>query len=253
MLPAWLNINLIAKITTALKKILLLLTTISVLTSFSQRVDIINKADIKNLPTGKIFAFIEPTTDTSQIKFVATILACERNKKSNIENLYFKIREEATKLGANCYKLKSFERGGSNNEAILILECFVATEITLNQNTANHEKNVVFIFGNEREDDEAIFFKVNGETKEIKSGSYFKFTLEPDENLRISIGGFTGESIKLKWEKDKKPAFYSLSGLGISPVAQSTSIGIGVNTGRINLIKNISVGFLLTQLLKQGN
>lgn len=244
---------MIPKIITTLKKLLLLLITLATLHSFSQRVEIITKADIKNLPEGEMFAYIEPTTDTSRIEFVATILARDIYENTTIENLYSGIREAATKLGANCYKIKSFERGNSGKETVLTLDCFVADEITLTQNTANHEKNVVYIFGNEREDDETLTFKVNGETKEIKAGTYFKFTLKPGEKLKINNGGITGESIKLQWEKDKHPAFYTLSGIEVSPLVRPPSFGIRVSTGSINKIKIISVGYLLTQLLKQGN
>ena len=57
----------------------------------------------------------------------------------------------------------------------------------------------------------------------------------------------------LNWEKDKQPSFYTLSGFGLSDLAQQPANGIGFNTGKINRIGNISLGLLLTQLLKQGN
>lgn len=244
-----------------MKKLLLLLTTFTSLTAFSQRVEVLNKADVKNLPEGKKFAFIEPETDTSQIQYVATFLAKDKNRKSVIEILYFAIREQANKLGANCYKIKTFARDTLKHESVLILDSYFASENLLSINRTNYEKNVVFIFGAEREDDKTMSFKLNGESKEIKAGTYYKITLKEGEEVKVSKGGAVGgEAMWLKWEKDKPPAFYSLSGFGLSDWSEqqrtnsfNQGSAIAFNTGRINRIGNISVGLLLKQLLKQGN
>ncbi|HPH83094.1 MAG TPA: hypothetical protein PL185_10995 [Flavobacteriales bacterium] len=236
-----------------MKNLLLILVLITTLNSFSQSVEIIHKSENRNLPEGKIFAFIEPTTDTSQIKYVATILARDKNKKSNIEFLYFEIRKEATKIGANCFRVKSFERGGKRNEAILILDCYVANETTLKQNTKNHENNVVYIFGGERDDDKSTSFKINGVEIELRSGTYYKLSLKPDEEIRISKGGFTGSTITLNWEEGKELSFYSLSGLGLAAMEKQPMNGISFNTGSVNRMGNISLGLLLAYILKQAN
>lgn len=237
-----------------MKTILVLLATITTLNAFSQKVEVLNKSDLKNLPEGKKYAFIEPSTDTSEIQFVATLLAKDKNRNSIIETLYFEIREQAKKLGANCFRIRTFARDTLNHETVLILDSYVAPENILNMNTANHEKNVVFIFGGESEDDKTISFKLNGETKEIKSGTYYKITLKEGEEVKVNKGGSVGGgTMWLNWEKDKQPAFYSLSGFGLSDWSQQPQNGISFNSGRINRIGNLSLGFLLTQLLKQGN
>lgn len=229
--------------------------------SFSQRVEVLQQSGLKNLPEGKKYAFIEPSTDTSDIKFVATIYAKDKNRKSNIEAMYFGIREKANKLGANCYRLKSFTRDTLNSEAVLILDSYVAPDTVLSQNKANHEKNVVFVFGNEREGDKTMSFHLNGETKEIKSGTYYKISLEEGKDIKVSKGGTVGGAwVWLGWEKDKQPDFFSLSGFGLMdwseqqrPSMFNQGSSIGFHTGGINRIGNISLGLLLTQLLKQGN
>lgn len=221
--------------------------------AYTQKIEIIKKSDLKNLPKGKKYAFIEPTIDTSKIEFVATILARDKNKKSIIEKLYFNIREQATKLGANCYKLKSFTRDTLKNETVLILESYVASDSLLALNTASHEKNAVFIFGSDKDDGKTVSLNVNGETKEIKSETYFKFILKEGEELSLSKGGFLGEKMWLSWGKDKQPAFFSLSGFGLSDWKEQPANGVAFNSGRINPIENISFGLLLTLLFKQGN
>lgn len=236
-----------------MKILILIFTTISTLNLYSQSVDILKKSEIKNLPKADVFTILEPLTDTSKIKFVATIRAKDKNKKSNIEFLYFEIRREATKIGANCFKIKSFERGGERNEAILILDCYVTDESTVKQNIENREKNVVYIFGGEREGDNSTSFKINGEEKDVKSGTYYKLILNPSETIKISKGGITGASVVLHWEKDKEPIFLSLSGLGLAALNRQPANGIAFTSGSINRINNNSLGLLLTRLLKQGN
>ena len=221
--------------------------------SYGQKVEILQKSALKNLPEGKKYAFIEPSTDTSKMEFVATLQAKDKNRKSNIESLYFAIREQANKLGANCYKVNFFKRDSLKNEAVLVLDSYVASDTLLSQNTANHEKNVVFIFAGERDDDKSTSFSINGESKEIKSGTYYKIILKEDEQVKVSKGGFAGAAMWLNWEKAKAPAFYSLSGFGLAGLNLQPAGGIAFNTGSINRISNISLGFLLTQLLKQGN
>jgi len=237
-----------------MKKIFFFLISIIAANCYAQKTEIIKKAEIENLPEGKIFAFIEPSTDSSQIQFVATIKSKVKGKKPAIEILYYEIRKKATKLGANCYKINSFTRNVSGNECELILDSYVAPDTILNINTSNHEKNVVYVFGREDEDDKPISLKVNGETKEIKGGHYLRLELKPGEELKLNKGGAIGGATGwLNWEKDKQPQFYTLTGFGLNNITQQPVNGISFHTGGINRIYNMSVGFLLIKLLKQHN
>jgi hypothetical protein len=250
-----------------LKKLLLLLTTITTLNTFSQLVLVTKKADLKNIPVGKQFVFIEPEADTSQTQFVATILAKDDYRNTSIESLYFEILKQANKLGANCYKLKSFSRDTLkftlNHETVLILDCYYSSDTALAANINNYEKNVVYIFGKEKKGDKAMAFNLNGESKSIKSGTYYKIALEEGKELKVNKGGpIAGATMWLNWKKDKQPAFYSLSSFGVSGNNQpsfspnngyNTGSVISFNTGRINQITDINLGLLLVQILGQNN
>jgi len=247
----WKKLN--RKLISFMKFLIFILTAFLTLNLYSQSVDILLKSEISNLPESEVFTTLEPITDTSEIKFVATISAKDKNKKSNIEFLFFEIRKEATKMGANCFKVKSFQRGGEKNETILILDCYFLDESTIKKNIENREKNVVYIFGREREDDNSTSFKINGVEKEIKSGTFYKIILKPNEKIKISKGGITGASVVLNWEKNKEPIFLSLSGFGLASLDKQPANGIGFTSGSIDRIINKSFGLLLTKLLKQGN
>ena len=250
---------------TSLKKILILLTTITTLNGYSQLVLVTKNAGIKNLLISKTFAFIEPTTDTSQTKFVATILAKDDYRNTSIESLYFEILKQANKLGANCFRLKSFSRDtlkfSLNHLTVLTLDCYYASDTTLVKNTNNFKKNVVYIFGNEKKTDKAMSFNINGEKKEIKSGTYYKIALEEGNELNVSKGGAIGGArMCLKWSKDRQPAFYTLSGFGVSasndpsfsPNNGYNTSTISFRTGGISQITNINLGLLLAQILGQN-
>ncbi|MEJ8843504.1 hypothetical protein WG954_14030 [Lacibacter sp. H375] len=237
-----------------MKRIFASLFSLIVINCHAQKVEVLKKADVGNLTEGKVFAFIQPSTDTSTMQFVATFAAKVRGKKAAIELLYYEIRKKATKLGANCYKINSFTRNTSKNECELILDSYAASDTLIDINTANHEKNVVFVFGRENEDDKPVTLNVNGETKEIKAGHYLRLELIEGKELKLNKGGAVGGSTAwLNWEKDKLPQFYTLTGFGLSSITQQPANGITFNTGRINRINNMSVGFLLVKLLKENN
>jgi len=223
----------------------------SSLASFSLGTRILHKADIGKLPEATKFAFIEPSSDSTGFQYVALIEGNDLIRKSNIENLYFEIRKRANKLGANCFRLKSFTPDNGNGEVILILETFYATDSVLQINKYNHEKNVVFIFGDEKEEGKPFSFTINKELKEIKSGRFYKIELTESDEFFINKGGVTGTTLYLKFEEANQPMFYTLSGFGASYQQFMQSSGIAFKTGGINRIENVSLGLLITQILKQ--
>lgn len=246
-----------------MKKFLLILSIITALTTFSQSIIVTKKADKNNLPTSKKFIFIDSTIDISNTQFVATILAKDDYRNTTIESLYFEILKQANKLGANCYKLKTFSRDtlkfSLNHKTVLTLDCYYASDSVLTANISKYEKNVVYVFGKEKKDDKTMTFKLNGETKSIKSGTYYKIVLEEGKEFKVNKGGpVGGATMWLHWKRDRQPSFYSLSSFGISGSNESSfpqnngyNSGniISFNTGRINPIADINLGLLLVQIL----
>jgi hypothetical protein len=244
-----------------MKKFLIALVFFSIQQIHAQVVKVLYKSDLNNLSEGKKFAFIESTIDTSQIQYVATILSKDKSRKARyggslIESLYIEIRKQANKLGANCYKIKTFARDTLKHETVLILDSYFASDTILNINTTNHEKNVIFIFGEETEDQETMSFNLNDVKKEIKGGTYYKINLKEGEEIKVSRKG-AGAPMWLKWEPNKRLAFYTLTGIGdIQTIPVNSPSGNGfttIATNKINSISDISFGLLLVHLLKQSN
>lgn len=219
----------------------------------AQMVKIISSSDLNNLPASDLFTFLEPSLDTATFVFVASIQAKDRDRKEIIESMYFAIREQAIKLGANSFRLNSFTRDTLDSEAFLVLDCYFATDEILNINRSLREVNAVFLFGEERKDSKSMKVDVNKEEKEIKAGTYLKYVLNENEELLLSKGGVTGSSLLLKGEKETKSTFYSLSGFGLGELSRQPANGISFNSGRINKISNMSLGLLMVELLQQGN
>ena len=224
---------------------------------FSQGVTTIKKAESLKLLPGKKYAYVEPAIDTNSLVYVATLQGKDRIRSANIENIYYVIREKANKLGANCYIFRYFNIDQANDEVTLILDSYYATDSLLAVNTANHENNVVYIFGNEKGNDNAMTYYFNGVSREIKSGTFHKIVLKKGEEIKLNKGGATGAFVSLSWKQDNKPVFYSLSGFGLNMVDTKPGMGenhngISFHSGAINQIENISLGYLMTLLLKPG-
>jgi hypothetical protein len=232
----------------------ILLFMINTVSALSQNVRIIRKGDFREFPQSTVFTFLEPIVNTGQIEFVATIEARSKEKSGTIEKLYNAIRKRAIAMGATCYKLNSFSRPDSLKETILVLDCYYAGETVMKFNASNQSLNSIFIIGNENPADRPMSFQVNGDPQEVKAGYYFKYVMKEGEEVKINKGGFTGSSVVVKWKPEQQPMFFTLSGFGlnsINPSASGAGASVMFNTGKIHRIMNVSVGLLITQMLKK--
>ncbi len=220
--------------------------------SIAQNIEIINKSGFQVLEKGKDFSFIESATDTADMKFIATLKATGETKKEDLEVLFQKLKMKAQELGANCFKLSSFNIIDSGNKRILILDTYYGIDSVLDLNFKNHNKNAVYIFGDSEKSDKIYSFKIDNVKKEIKGGSFYKYQNKEGQKVKINKGGFSGATIWIKWEENKPPIFLTLTGFGLggAPVPDG-QIGMSFNTGRINYVDG-DFGLLLVALLTQS-
>lgn len=144
--------------------------TIVVLSSniLAQNVEVITKGNFTPTEKGKskIFNFMLPDTDTTDLIHVATFKAITDDKKSKIAYCYFEIEKQARKLGANCFRLAHF-KDEAPNSFTLILETYFAKEVNLQRNIEKLPTNKVFVFCNEVANNEIYSLKVNGVKKNL--------------------------------------------------------------------------------------
>lgn len=215
-----------------------------------QTVEVINKSALIPELQGKDFAFIESTTDTTDIKFIATIKASGKGKKGDLDLLFYKIRAKAMELGANAFKLSSYTAMDSLKKTVLTLDTYYGTDSALISNLKNREKNVVYIFGALEKSDKTYLFKVDNEKVEMKSGTFYKVQNKAGQEVKISKGGFTGATVWIKGKEDRPATFLTLTGFGLGGgTVPAGQIGMTFNTGRINYVDG-NLGCLIVLLLK---
>jgi hypothetical protein len=224
-------------------QLLILILTISSLSSLAQPKSKYERKKVES------FIFIEPAINTASLKFIRTF-KCVSNEGDDIPSLLRAVREQAQKIGANSYKFNSFTRNDSTGIMTLVLDTYLASEKMLELNSAMHEDNVIYIFCDDKFSDRQFSFKINGEQKSIKSGTYYKYVMEVDSAVVINTGGLTGTTLKVDWEIGSDARYISITGPGFSDIPQQTNtLTVQLTTGKIHTI-SANLGSLLIRTLK---
>ncbi|MCU0438534.1 MAG: hypothetical protein MUC49_11515 [Raineya sp.] len=196
----------------------------------------------------KVFAFIEPSTDSTDFQFIATIRATGKRNKGDIRMLYDKIRKKALKLGANSFGVQDFKRVGDSNEFTLTLHIYHGTDSALKKNAKNHESNVVYVFGDLRKSGDNLGFKVNDKKDEIKAGSFYRQELQEGQEITLTKGIST---FVVKREKSQSALFFILDRSNAAPAVLIGVVGLAFSVGQM-LPVDRHLGYLLVHVLKSS-
>lgn len=220
------------------------------LTVNAQTVEVLKQTDFVTQEKDEDFAFIEPTTDVNSLTYVGTIKSTGVDKLAGVENLFFKLKEKAHELGANCFVLNDFKQGNNPQPSILTLDIYNGNDSILNLNFANHEKNVIYIFGSEKRSNAQFNFRLDNVKKEFNSGTFYRHENKEGQEVKINKGGLTGMTLWIKWRENKPSTFLTLTGFGLGGgTVPYGTVGVAFNTGRISYIDG-NLGHLLIQLIK---
>jgi hypothetical protein len=196
------------------------------------------------------FVFIEKTFDHSFLKYIHTF-QCVSKQGDDIPSLVRAIRVQAQSMGANCFKLKNFERNDTAKAMTLTLDTYFADEQQLELNSQLHEKNVIYIFTNDEFSDRSYSFQIDGEKVSLKSGHYYKYIIPVGTEVKINNGGFTGTTVKVNWKENNPSRFFSLTGFALADAQhQPSTVGVAFTTGKINYV-SANIGLLLSNVLQQ--
>jgi hypothetical protein len=155
-------------------------------------------------------------------------------------------------MGANSFRLISFNRVDEKNSSELTLETYFANDSIVKQSEASKRGNIVYLFAQERKSPgETTTLAVNGEKIELDGGKYLMYELKEGERLKVSKGGIMGTTIWFEWEEGKHARYMSLSGFGVG-VTQPGTVGLSFNSGKISPM-NRYFGELLTHILERAN
>ena len=216
---------------------------------YAQTIEILQKGDTLQKPKYQQFIYLSDITDVSSAKLVAKIKS--RGSLKHTTNLYYFIRNEAQKLGANAYRFESFTKtdGGINGE--LILSAYFCEDSIFDANFEHIPKNKIVIFGNDdMTQHKTQGYKVQGKKYEIESGQFKVFDIKENDEIQITKGGFTGTTLWYKRKDGGFSSYLTFSGFGINGSEATYSpgyngIGVSFNTGKINHVEaNLALALL---------
>ena len=215
----------------------------------AQTIEFLQKGDTLQKPKYQQFIYLSDSTDISTATFVAKIKS--RGSLKHTTNLYYFIRNEAQKLGANAYRFESFTKtdGGVNGE--LVLSAFMCDDSIFDANFEYIPKNKIFIFGNDDMiENKTQGYKVQGQKFEIAGGKFKIFDIKENDEIQITKGGFTGTTLWYKRKEGGYSSFLTFSGFGVSGGGATYSpgyngVGVSFNTGKINHVEpNLALALL---------
>lgn len=216
-----------------MKTFIRLLIFISFISSNAQNYKVLKKTDSIPITKEKGLVFIEPNTSLINFYYIATV----EYTNSNINTILKELQKSSIELRANAFKLKEHKK--IENKIIAQIDLYSVQENYLKENFNLHERNTIYLFGNENK---SVKFKINKEKIILEPNQVFKYTLLPERGeIKINKGGITGMTVFHKWKKDQLAIFYTFSGLGIDTY--------GINTGRIYPLER-NFALLIKQLLK---
>jgi len=202
------------------------------------------------------FLYIPAAMETGSFRYVRTLQGSLKYGEE-IYSLYKILRTEAKKLGANCYKLRSFVRNDTTKMMTLTMAVFFADELQRIIISNNQETNCLFLFSDDMFNNKKTSFELNDSNITVASGCYYKYVIQQNEEIKVRKGGFVGDKFKTKWEIDGPSRFLTVEGFKMSslPLVPIVAPGIvlvplpvGASTGKLREL-DYNFGFLLTQIL----
>ena len=231
-----------------IKKILLFTLLVSNV-FYAQTIEILQKGDTLQKPKYQQFIYLSDSTNTTTAKFVAKIKS--RGSLKHTTNLYYFIKNEAHRLGANAYRFESFTKTDGDLNGELILSAYFCDDSLFDDNFQHLPKNKIIIFGNDdMTEHKTQGYKVQGKKYEIDGGQFKVFDINQNDEIQITKGGFTGTTLWYKRKEGGYSAYLTFSGFGINGGGTTyapgyNGIGVSFNTGRINHVEdNLALALL---------
>lgn len=232
-----------------MKKILPILLLFFSNSFLAQTIEVLQKGDTLQKPKYQQFIYLCDSTDTSNASFVAKIKV--RGSLKHTTNLYYFIKNEAQRLGANAYRFESFTKTDNDVNGELILAAFFCEDSIFDANFEHIPKNKIFILG----DDDLVQnkkqgYKVQGEKYEISSGHFKVVDIKENDEIKLNKGGFSGMTLWYKRKENGYSSFLTFSGFGINNGGTTYSpgyngVGVSFNTGKINHVEpNLALALL---------
>ncbi len=237
-----------------MKNIVIILILLLSKIAYCQSIEFLAKGDTLQKPKYQQFIYLCDSSDISSAIFVAKIKS--RGSLKHTTNLYYFIRNEAQRLGANGYRFESFTKTDNDSNGELILSAYFCPNTLFEANFEHIPKNKIFIFGSDDWVESKIQgYKVQGEKQEISSGNFKVFDIGENDEIKITKGGFTGMTMWYKRKEHGYSSFLTFSGFGVNGggatyVSGYNGAGVSFNTGKINHVE-ANLALVLLKIYKE--
>lgn len=192
------------------------------------------------------FHFVEEGLDTAQLEFIGRLRVSSGDKPS-MRSMYRELERRARKTGANAFRLISFDKPG----VVLTADLYFLTDDAVSQNNSLKDRNTVFVFGGDLFGSPTTdAFEFNGRVRNIRNGTYFKYTLAEGEKAKLMKGTITGTVMWISWKPNALPSYYSVRDFGEKAVVKRTSVSQSARHGKFIEVDR-ALGALLAAIMDE--
>lgn len=171
------------------------------------QVKFIRKADttLTEMSPLSPFYYLEPKIDSTKLLFLGEIDVSSKKSGHNFEILFYRLKREAQKLGANTFLVRKIlnEKTG----IALTANVYYAGDSSIIENISLKQKNCVYIFsfGDSKSD---ITIYANSKESKVKQYTGTKYCL--NENEVLELKRFDGSKVEFKSNPSSNSVFINL-------------------------------------------
>lgn len=150
-------------------KFLVILLSLSLSLCFAQKVEILHRSDFRHEYVVGQLDYIEQASDTSRLKYVATLNVQQEKYDGVIAPLIERLITEGKTIGANSYILGSYTENGTTIS--ITVRTFFGSSKFLNENEGKSDKGKIYVLSGEKQIGKEQFFYLNNGLIEFSSDS----------------------------------------------------------------------------------
>jgi hypothetical protein len=174
--------------------------------SFGQNVQVFEKNSNYNSQTkSKTFNHINNKFNIIvEFERIAILKGYTTNSnKHTLFDLFNDFQDTATNFGANSFIVDDVI---SNADTTVVqISIYSLSDSAIESNFDLYPENMIYIFGDLNKNKKGRTFKLNGQKLTLLPMQYISYQNKSGEYAKISIGGFTGASRKIKGEEGRLP------------------------------------------------
>ena len=220
-------------------------------TLFGQNKSPVKRNAITHQLSGSLINWLSPSLDTALLIRVQRLTVSSKSSDSEISIMFDQMKREATTLQCNGFLLEEYLPSDKNGNAFMTFSLFKISDSLLQVNEALKERGQLYILGSQRDADEFVKFRINGEKNLVRKGLLKRVEQIPGKEYAISKGGLFGMTIYLRPHSDAVSKVISLGGMSVGNNGmQPAQIGVSISTGSLSTLDS-ELGLLLIQVLKK--